>query len=59
VSGELEVMEGGDAEAMRASLECPEAFEPIFDRHHRVIWATWLGSAAATGPTSWRARSFL
>jgi RNA polymerase sigma factor (sigma-70 family) len=39
VSGELEVMEGGDAEAMRASLERPEAFEPIFDRHHRVIWA--------------------
>lgn len=40
VSGEEEVVHrDDDAEAMRASLECPQAFELIFDRHHGVIWA--------------------
>ena len=27
-----------DGEAIRASLDRPEAFEPVFDRHYKAIW---------------------
>jgi RNA polymerase sigma factor (sigma-70 family) len=28
----------GDSKVVRASIEDPQCFETVFDRHHRVIW---------------------